>query len=169
MQEKESVVCLCSAALPCQGRARKLFRWRKVLSHNGVKHQPFLSILNVLELLASTAMLRWERVRRSCWGKLVQIVSVPRSVFEQSPLGHELLSARLGLAGASGRGRARFHNTGLAHQPRRVIHAWGRGKTPHRAELQSELSCPDTNRDARSPGEGRGGFALVEQHRGGVC
>lgn len=30
--------------------------------------------------------------------ELVQVVSVPRSVFEQSPLGHELLSTRLGLA-----------------------------------------------------------------------
>lgn len=38
--------------------------------------------------------------------ELVQVVSVPRSVFEQSPLGHELLSTRLGLAGARDRGRA---------------------------------------------------------------
>jgi len=37
--------------------------------------------------------------------ELVQVVSVPRSTFEQNPVGRELLSSRLGLAGASGRGR----------------------------------------------------------------
>lgn len=39
------------------------------------------------------------------------------------------------------------------------------------AELSYSLSSllPDTNRDGRSPGKGRGEFALVEQHRRGVC
>lgn len=56
------------------------------MSHNGVKHQLFLSILHVLELLASTAVLRWEREKQSCRRELVQIVSVPRSAFEtESP------------------------------------------------------------------------------------
>lgn len=109
-----------------------------------MKHQPFLFILNVLELLASTAVLRREWEKQSCWRKLVQVVSMPRSVFKQSSLGHELLSTRLGLAGASGRGGARFHNMGLAPQPRQVIHTGGRGKTAHRAELQSEFSVAQT-------------------------
>lgn len=124
-----------------------------------MKHQPFLSMLNVLELLASTAVLKREWEKRSCWRELVQVVSVPRSVFKQSPLGHELLRIRLGLAGASGRGRARFHNTGLAHQPRLVIHTAGRGKTAHRAELQYEFSVAQTQTGmAGAQGKDAGGL-----------
>lgn len=51
-----------------------------------------------------------------------------------------------------------------------MIRAWGRGKTPHRSELQPELSVAQTPTGmAEAPGEGRGGFALIEQRRGGVC
>ena len=107
--------------------------------------------------------------------ELVQFVSVPRRAFEQSPMGHELLSSRLGLAGASGRGRARYGRAGLAHRPQQVIHAWGRGKTPHRAKLKSELCVVQTQTwMAGAQGKDAGGlclawFVLAGQHRGRVC
>lgn len=107
--------------------------------------------------------------------ELVQVVSVPRSAFEQSPMGHELLSSRLGLAGASGRGKARFGAAGLAHQPQWVMCAWGRGKTPHRAKLKSELSVAQTQTGmAGVQGKDAGGlylagFVLAGQHWSGGC
>lgn len=103
--------------------------------------------------------------------KLVQVAPVPRSVFEQTPMGHELLSSRLDLAGAISRGRAGFGMAGQAQQPRWVICAWVRGETPHRAKLKSELCCSDTNRDGRNTEEGGreslAWFVLVGEHGAG--
>lgn len=94
--------------------------------------------------------------------KLVQVAPVPRSVFEQTPMGHELLSSKLDLAGAISRGRAGFGMAGQAQQPRWVICAWVRGETPHRAKLKSELSVAQTQAGmAETQRKKEGVFGLV--------
>lgn len=70
------------------------------MGHVQVKHQPFLSVPNMHKLLASMAVLRWEWEKQSCWRELIQVVPMPRSMFEQSPVGQELLSSRLSLTEA---------------------------------------------------------------------
>lgn len=105
--------------------------------------------------------------------ELVRVVSVPRSAFEQGPMGHELLRSKLGPAGSSGRGRVRFGTAGLVHRPRRLICDWGRGKTLHRAKLKSERSVAQTQTGmARAQGKDAGvlclaWFVLVGQHGAG--